>query len=429
MIDKVSKHELHIHSVRRSQSKNLFLLLALLSVLFSSINLNSESNGTKAYVGLFKDNSVGVVDTAQYSLIKTIPVPPGPHGLVITNDNSRVYVSSDGDSVVSVIDTAKDVVRNTIIVGKSPHGLAITPDGSIILAAIFGENKIVFIDTSTDKVTGGVNVASPHNIAISPDGKIAYVASQPKDHPAIVIIDIAKKTLSGSIPVTNIPRAIAVSPDGKSISFTMAGIDAISVLDAASKKIIAKIPVGASPHHPVFTKDGKYLLVVSQGTNELNFIDRSKNALVTTVKTGKQPHWIALSADSSTAFVTNESSNDVSVIDLGALKAISTIKVGNGPRKIVVQKATAKLLDDPVPVSIEKFSFPDTVTITAGQSIVWQNNDSVSHSVQSTDGSWDSGEITSGKSFTFRFDKPGTYQYTCGYHAFMTGTIVVKGLS
>src|SRR2546427_3847400 len=88
-----------------------------------------DSNGTapKAYVGLFGDNSVAVLDTSSNHVMKTIPIPVGPHGLVMTPDGRRVYASSDGDSRVSVIDTSTDEVIASIHVGSTPHGLAITP--------------------------------------------------------------------------------------------------------------------------------------------------------------------------------------------------------------------------------------------------------------------------------------------------------------
>ena len=50
----------------------------------------------KAYVGLFKDDAVAVIDTTQNRVVATIPVPKGPHGLVVTPDGRKVYVSSDG---------------------------------------------------------------------------------------------------------------------------------------------------------------------------------------------------------------------------------------------------------------------------------------------------------------------------------------------
>ena len=61
----------------------------------------------KAYIGLFKDNAVAVFDTETNKVVTTIPVPTGPHGMVLTPDGKTVYVSSDGATMVSVIDTQR----------------------------------------------------------------------------------------------------------------------------------------------------------------------------------------------------------------------------------------------------------------------------------------------------------------------------------
>src|SRR5690349_19902404 len=111
-----------------------FSLVALLIVTLMSFATIQRpvraASGPKAYIGLFKDNAVAVVDTSTNKVLTTIPVPAGPHGMVVTQDGSKVYVSSDGDSKVSIIDTATDTVTGSIEVGKTPHGLALSPDGS-----------------------------------------------------------------------------------------------------------------------------------------------------------------------------------------------------------------------------------------------------------------------------------------------------------
>ena len=89
----------------------------------------SSATAPKAYVGLFKDNAVAVLDTRNNRVLRTLPVPPGPHGLAMAPDGRKVYVSSDGASTVSVIDTSTDRVVSSIEVGPTPHGLAISPDG------------------------------------------------------------------------------------------------------------------------------------------------------------------------------------------------------------------------------------------------------------------------------------------------------------
>src|SRR5229473_3947962 len=134
--------------------------------------------GPKAYVGLFKDDAVAVIDTSQNRVVATIPVPKGPHGLVVTPDGRKAYVSSDGASAVSVIDTASDKIVATIDVGANPHGLAMSSDGRKLLVCAFGTNRALVVDTATDKVTGEIAVPQVHNGAFSPDGSRAYVASQ-----------------------------------------------------------------------------------------------------------------------------------------------------------------------------------------------------------------------------------------------------------
>ncbi len=391
----------------------------------------ASQTGPKAYVGLFKENSVAVLDTSTNRVIKKIPVPAGPHGIVITPDGRWVYVSSDGDTKVSLIDTSLDQVVNTIEVGQAPHGLAITPDGKMILAAVFGASQVAFIDTASNQVVGRVPVPSPHNIAISPDGHIAYVAAQKQGATGLAIINIDSKSQAGTVPLNKAPRALNFSPDGTQLYFTEAGVDAVQVLDPVTNQITAQIPVGASPHHPIFTPDGGFGLVVSQGTGQLFFLDPNTNIVLTMVTVGKMPHWIAVNSAGTTAWVTNEASNDVSVVDLTTLKVTATIQIGQAPRKIVVQPQPGNTLylpaDKPVfSTSISGMAFADqNITIKAGQTITWVNKDSIAHTVTSDTGLWDSGSINSGKSFSLTLKQPGQYSYHCSIHPFMKGTITV----
>jgi YVTN family beta-propeller protein len=405
----------------------------------------------KAYVGLFGDDAVAVLDTGTNRLLRTIPVPAGPHGIVVTPDGRKVYVSSDGASTVSVIDTATDQVTASIEVGPAPHGLAITPDGRQVLAAVFDASQVVMIDTANDQVVRQVGVPNPHNFAISPDGRTAYVAAQGQGATALAILDVPSLTPVGSVPLDKTPRALGFSPDGQQLYFTEAGLDAVAVLDPASRQLVAQIPVGASPHHPLFTPSGEYALVVSQGTDELAILTPGTNTVSATLAVGTLPHWIATDADGETAYVTNEGSNDISVVDLDSHQVMATIPVGNAPRKIVLQPGgqasryrplhtlsatTARGAGRPVAAvapqtSVETriagMAFEPTITITPGQTITWTNTDAVPHTVTSADRLWDSGRLPRGESYSLTLDQPGTYAYGCSIHPFMRATVVVQG--
>jgi len=86
-------------------------------------------------------------------------------------------------------------------------------------------------------------------------------------------------------------------------------------------------------------------------------------------------------------------------------------------------QATASI----VAVKIDNFSFgPQAITVAPGTKITWTNRDDIPHTVVSTEGVFKSRVLDTDESFSFTFDKPGTYPYFCSVHPKMTGTVVVK---
>lgn len=80
-------------------------------------------------------------------------------------------------------------------------------------------------------------------------------------------------------------------------------------------------------------------------------------------------------------------------------------------------------------ISIKNMAFsPINVSISAGTTVTWTNNDSATHQVESDGNLSDllSGEIAPGQTYTFTFNQTGTYTYHCKIHPSMTAQIVVK---
>ena len=70
---------------------------------------------------------------------------------------------------------------------------------------------------------------------------------------------------------------------------------------------------------------------------------------------------------------------------------------------------------------------PDNITVVIGvnNTVTWTNNDNEPHTVTAADGSFDSGNMNPGATFTYTFTKPGTYMYICTYHPWMHGYVTV----
>ncbi|HKX25008.1 MAG TPA: plastocyanin/azurin family copper-binding protein, partial [Actinomycetota bacterium] len=77
-------------------------------------------------------------------------------------------------------------------------------------------------------------------------------------------------------------------------------------------------------------------------------------------------------------------------------------------------------------VAIQGFAFaPTTLDVAAGMEVTWTNQDPAPHTVTADDGSFDSGTIDPGATFSAVFDQSGTLTYMCNIHPAMTGTVRV----
>ena len=81
-----------------------------------------------------------------------------------------------------------------------------------------------------------------------------------------------------------------------------------------------------------------------------------------------------------------------------------------------------------VSVVIKNFAFtPDIVEISKGTTVTWTNDDGVRHTVTSVpQGTFDSGPIDPGKTYSYTFNQAGTFEYSCTIHPSIPhGNVVV----
>jgi amicyanin len=77
-------------------------------------------------------------------------------------------------------------------------------------------------------------------------------------------------------------------------------------------------------------------------------------------------------------------------------------------------------------VHITNFAFsPATITVKAGSTVVWTNDDSIQHDVTFDGGGIASNDLNHNDTFSHTFPTPGTYHYICSIHPFMHGTVIV----
>ena len=69
---------------------------------------------------------------------------------------------------------------------------------------------------------------------------------------------------------------------------------------------------------------------------------------------------------------------------------------------------------------------PENITVEAGTTVTWTNNDNFTHSVRLVDDGNVVLNMAPGESVSFTFDEPGLHNYDCSFHATdMKGTVLV----
>jgi len=100
--------------------------------------------------------------------------------------------------------------------------------------------------------------------------------------------------------------------------------------------------------------------------------------------------------------------------------ALIVLALGLGARSVAAQESAA--------VSIVDFAFqPASVEIATGGTVTWTNTGQAPHTVTADDGSFDSGTLSPGATFSQTFATAGTFTYHCNIHPQMTATIIVGG--
>ena len=81
----------------------------------------------------------------------------------------------------------------------------------------------------------------------------------------------------------------------------------------------------------------------------------------------------------------------------------------------------------PATVQIDNFAFaPAALTVTAGTTVTWKNEDDSPHRIGDKNGTFKSAALDTDDTFSHTFAAPGEYPYICTIHPYMAGKIIVQ---
>ncbi len=156
--------------------------IGMASQPFSGIAL-SHDGATLVTCNSFT-NTVSIIDTAAWAVVKTLPTGAFPVSAAFSPDDLKLYVvNRDGESVTVInVAGAASAVAGTIALGGAgtdyPYQIVVTPDGSRLYVALNGTLKIAVCDTGTLTQTSMLNLPTGRSInalLMSPAGDRLFV--------------------------------------------------------------------------------------------------------------------------------------------------------------------------------------------------------------------------------------------------------------
>jgi len=117
------------------------------------------------------------------------------------------------------------------------------------------------------------------------------------------------------------------------------------------------------------------------------------------------------------------------VIGLILLSMLLTFSISCQPQASLEEETVTEeeSTSTSIEVKLSGFTFvPATVTVSAGSTVTWTNQDSAPHTVTSETDIFDSGRLSTNDSFSYTFTDRGTFSYYCTIHPYMKGEVIVE---
>jgi YVTN family beta-propeller protein len=281
-------------------------------------------DGSTLYVSDSDSASVDVVNLSTDAVTDTIPLGKNvtPYDIAVSPDGSRVYVESNPGSL-TVINTANDSIVASLPIGTFDGVLALSPDGSKVYVAAFANSPdprgIDVVDTATNTISANIPVGGEIlTMAVTPDGSKLFASVVGSDTSSLGssldVIDTATDSISTSITMTNVVWSLAVSPSGSQLYLTTGQASHAQQLDAVdttSDAVNWTVTVSefAVQNGIAVSPDGSTVYVDDSQRGKLTVVDASTHTIEASVPTAGSSLGLALSPDGSTRYVASQGSS------------------------------------------------------------------------------------------------------------------------
>ena len=173
------------------------------------------------------------------------------------------------------------------------------------------ESTVYRINTTTLAIDAAIHVGQvPKYVAVTPDGRYVLVANWCSFD--LSVIDAVSTLEVQRIYLGPTPRGIAVDLSSRYAFVAVMGSSDIAVVDLTTFAVDWIRGVGPAPRHLVRDDSGQFLYATINDSGQVVKIDIATRTVVGRVSTGSEPRSMDIAPDGESLYVVNYNSNTVS---------------------------------------------------------------------------------------------------------------------
>lgn len=305
--------------------------------LITSVGVAINSATHKVYAVDEDAGSVLVIDEWSGAR-KTVKVGSGPIAIAINQVTNRIYVVNTDSNSVSVIDGRLDEVIATVKGGSHPYVLAVNEKTNKVYVTYTYSNVVTVIDGATN-ATQSLKTGSADGIAIDPRSNTLFLMTY--EDPNIRIVDAETGAMS-EVRVGGHLWGMLLDEAGGNLYLAHTGTADVVALNVKTHEV-RTIPVGEIPCAVAMNPATHMLYAVNYGDQTVSAIDTAKEKIVATLRVGQHPQAVAIDAMKNRIYVANVHGNSVTVIDGAANAVIGNDDGGKNPYALAVDSTLGQV--------------------------------------------------------------------------------------
>jgi hypothetical protein len=307
--------------------------LALSTALISAACNRRRGSGYYGYalIATSGDNSLAVVDLADFRLLKSIPLGAAPTAVVPSHTVGGSYVLTPSSESVHIVDGNLRLAVSRRLGGQLSQ-IRLMPDGGPLLA--IGDRELIYADPQSLRVKARLKLRVPAvDIDVSQAGYIA-VCGGPSGTVELFPANGGRRT---TIQLSGALGSLRFRLDSQLLLVANLQDRVIVALDVPSLQVVAELPVAMRPDNLCFNFDRGQLFVSGAGMDGVAIVFPYKTLEVDqTVLAGRSPGVMACSTVPQYLFVGSATAPDLCILNVDNRKMIGLVDLGGRPTYITI---------------------------------------------------------------------------------------------